>query len=134
MTTPDTLHTGGCHCDAIRFEVLAPKRLVVYNCNCSICLKKQNKHFIVPKSKFTLIKGEDNLTTYTFNTHQAKHTFCRTCGVQCFYTPRSNPDGYGVAPHCLDPGTVEHITVENFDGQNWEQQIETSDIRSRSKE
>lgn len=47
---------------------------------------------------------------------------------------RSNPDGYGVAPHCLDPGTVEHITVENFDGQNWEQQIETSDIRSRSKE
>lgn len=47
---------------------------------------------------------------------------------------RSNPDGYGVAPHCLDPGTVEHVTVENFDGQNWEQQIETSDIRSRSKE
>lgn len=47
---------------------------------------------------------------------------------------RSNPDGYGVAPHCLDPGTVEHITGENFDGQNWEQQIETSDIRSRSKE
>lgn len=53
--------------------------------------------------------------------------------VQCYFF-RSNPDGYGVAPHCLDPGTVEHITVENFDGQNWEQQIETSDIRSRSKE
>lgn len=25
----------------------------------------------------------------------AKHTFCKTCGVQSFYTPRSNPDGYG---------------------------------------
>lgn len=51
-----------------------------------------------------------------------------------FFFSRSNPDGYGVAPHCLDPGTVEHVTVENFDGQNWEQQIETSDIRSKSKE
>lgn len=54
--------------------------------------------------------------------------------VQYYFFFRSNPDGYGVAPHCLDPGTVEHITGENFDGQNWEQQIETSDIRSRSKE
>lgn len=41
------------------------------------------------------LQGEDNITTYTFNTHQAKHTFCKTCGVQCFYQPRSNPDGYG---------------------------------------
>ncbi|XP_061178251.1 centromere protein V-like isoform X2 [Saccostrea echinata] len=130
----ETIHTGGCHCGAVRFQVLAPIHLHVYNCNCSICYKKQNKHFIVPKSKFTLLKGEDNLTTYTFNTRQAKHTFCKTCGVQSFYTPRSNPDGYGVAPHCLDPGTVEHVTEEDFDGQNWEQHIQTSDIRSRSKE
>lgn len=56
------------------------------------------------------------------------------CVQYYFFFFRSNPDGYGVAPHCLDPGTVEHITGENFDGQNWEQQIETSDIRSRSKE
>lgn len=35
------------------------------------------------------------MTTYTFNTHMAKHTFCKTCGVQSFYTPRSNPDGFG---------------------------------------
>jgi len=41
------------------------------------------------------LQGADKLTTYTFNTHQAKHTFCRTCGVQSFYQPRSNPDGYG---------------------------------------
>ena len=41
------------------------------------------------------LQGEDNLTTYTFGSHKAKLTFCRTCGVQSFYTPRSNPDGYG---------------------------------------
>ena len=56
---------------------------------------KQNHHFIVPKSRFTLLKGADKITTYTFNTHIAKHTFCSLCGVQSFYSPRSNPDGYG---------------------------------------
>jgi len=60
---------------------------------------KSNIHFIVPGSRFKLVKGSDNLTAYTFNTHQAKHLFCSTCGVQSFYVPRSNPDGYGMT--CL---------------------------------
>ncbi|KPP56335.1 hypothetical protein Z043_126063, partial [Scleropages formosus] len=78
--------------------------------------------------------GLENLTTYTFNTHTAKHTFCRTCGVQSFYTPRSNPDGYGVAPHCLDQGTVRSITVEDFCGQQWEESMQKHhSIRSMSK-
>jgi hypothetical protein len=29
-------HTGGCHCGRVRFEVLAPPRLEVLECNCSI--------------------------------------------------------------------------------------------------
>ncbi|KAA0717336.1 Centromere protein V [Triplophysa tibetana] len=79
-------------------------------------------------------KGSDNLTTYTFNTHMAKHTFCKTCGVQSFYTPRSNPDGFGVAPHCLDPGTERSVTVEEFCGENWEESMEKHQtIRSMSK-
>ncbi|KAG9339776.1 hypothetical protein JZ751_022442 [Albula glossodonta] len=64
----------------------------------------------------------------------AKHTFCKTCGVQSFYTPRSNPDGYGVAPHCLDPGTVCSVTVEDFCGERWEEAMEKHlTIRSMSK-
>ncbi|XP_022800514.1 centromere protein V-like isoform X2 [Stylophora pistillata] len=101
---------------------------------CSICKKKQNKHFIVPKDHFTLLEGKDNLSCYTFNTHAAKHLFCKTCGVQSFYIPRSNPDGYGVMPHCLDDGTVENIEVEACDGQNWEEFIaENPGIKERSK-
>ncbi|XP_016091353.1 centromere protein V-like isoform X1 [Sinocyclocheilus grahami] len=102
--------------------------------SCSICTKKQNCHFIVPKSQFTLLQGADNITTYTFNTRMAKHTFCKMCGVQSFYTPRSNPDGFGVAPHCLDPGTVSSVTVEDFCGQNWEESMQKHQtIRSMSK-
>ena len=56
---------------------------------------KQNHHFIVPKANFRLVKGKDAMKTYTFNTHKAQHMFCSICGVQSFYIPRSNQDGYG---------------------------------------
>eukprot|EP00794_Sanderia_malayensis_P014364 gene14364-15862_t len=118
------MHNGGCHCGRVRFSVQAPTSLDCINCNCSICKKKQNIHFIVPEANFTLIQGKDNLTCYTFNTHCAKHLFCKTCGVQSFYKPRSNPDGYGIMPHCLDSGTVKSINVDKFDGLNWEECME----------
>ncbi|KAK7088296.1 centromere protein V-like [Littorina saxatilis] len=129
----EVCHMGGCHCGAVRFRVYAPRIIKAIDCNCSICKKKQNIHFIVPESKFELIKGQENLTTYTFNTGVAKHTFCKICGVQSFYRPRSNPDGYGVMPHCLDQGTVERVDIEKFEGEQWEQNIVSSDIASRSK-
>lgn len=69
-------------------------------------------------------QGEDNLTCYTFNTHKAKHLFCKSCGVQSFYRPRSNPDGVGVMPHCLDPETVTEIKIKKFDGKDWEKCME----------
>ncbi|KAM6465123.1 centromere protein V [Liasis olivaceus] len=127
-------HTGGCHCGAVRFEVWASDNLHVFDCNCSICVKKQNRHFIVPASHFKLLKGADHLSTYTFNTHCAQHTFCKTCGVQSFYTPRSNPDGYGIAPHCLDEGTITKITVEPINGKEWEKAVKGHPtIRNMSK-
>jgi len=125
-------HTGGCHCGAVQYEVWASPDLFVYDCNCSVCTKKQNRHFIVPKSRFKLLKGEESLTTYAFNTKQAKHMFCKICGVQSFYQPRSNPDGYGVMPHCLDAGTVGSVTVEKFNGTNWEQSMKTEATKEDS--
>ncbi|KAG8450412.1 hypothetical protein GDO86_002899 [Hymenochirus boettgeri] len=110
----------------------AAKLLLEYFC--SICVKKQNRHFIVPSSRFKLLKGADNLTTYKFNTKKAQHTFCKTCGVQSFYTPRSNPDGYGIAPHCLDEGTVRSVHVEQINGKEWEKAMkEHKTIRSMSQ-
>uniref|UniRef100_A0A8D0G9Z0 CENP-V/GFA domain-containing protein n=1 Tax=Sphenodon punctatus TaxID=8508 RepID=A0A8D0G9Z0_SPHPU len=50
-------HAGGCHCGAVRFEVWASADLHVFDCNCSICVKKQNRHFIVPATRFELLKG-----------------------------------------------------------------------------
>jgi hypothetical protein len=113
-------HHGGCHCGRVRFEVTAPAEIEVSECNCSMCSKSGFLHLIVPRSRFTLNRGEEYLTTYSFNTGVAKHLFCRICGVKSFYIPRSNPDGYSVNARCLDPGTVKKINVTLFDGENWE--------------
>ncbi|WP_293003203.1 GFA family protein [Nevskia sp.] len=113
-------HRGGCHCGAVRFEVQANARVLVQRCNCSMCAPSGYLHLIVPGADFRLLQGEDALTTYTFNTGVAKHRFCKICGIKSFYIPRSNPDGYSVNVNCLDAGTLEHVDVEPFDGQNWE--------------
>ena len=77
-------------------------------------------HLIVPKNRFRLLTGEDALTTYTFNTCAAKHTFCKYCGVKPFYVPRSHPDGYSVNFRCVDRSGFTNVTINPFDGQNWE--------------
>ena len=113
------IYQGSCHCKAVTFEIEAPADLDVDYCNCSICTKSGFLHLILPLSKFTLLSGAENLSTYTFNTGVAKHTFCQICGMKAFYTPRSNPDGIDINVNCLDtkPNSVK---IVEFDGQNWE--------------
>jgi hypothetical protein len=113
-------HPGGCHCGRVRFEVEAPAEIEVYDCNCSICSKTGYLHLIVPRSRFRLLSGADDLISYRFNTGVAQHLFCRVCGVKSFYIPRSHPDGYSVNARCLDGGTVAKMIVRPFDGKNWE--------------
>jgi hypothetical protein len=117
------LHTGGCHCGRVRFEVSAPPRLNVLECNCSICSKAGYLHLIVPKSRFSLLCGKESLTSYAFNTETANHLFCSVCGIKSFYVPRSHPDGYSVNARCLDAGTVEALVIEACNGREWEQQF-----------
>ena len=122
MSDVDGLVTyrGGCHCRRVRFEVDAPRRLRVQDCNCSLCRMSGFWHLIVPADRFRLLAGADDLVEYTFNTGVAKHRFCRVCGIKSFYIPRSNPDGVDVNARCLDEGSATSIVVEAFDGANWE--------------
>jgi hypothetical protein len=124
-TTPTgspATYEGGCHCGAVRFRVVVEKHEAV-ECNCSICRRKGFLHLIVPPARFELLRGADALTTYRFNTGVAKHTFCRTCGIHPFYTPRSHPGQVDVNVRCLDGDVVGRFTVEPFDGRNWEESI-----------
>ena len=107
-------HKGGCHCKRVRWKVEAPKSLIAWNCNYSTCSMRGNIHFIVPSNQFHLVSGESNITTYTFGTHTAKHTFCNVCGITSFYTPRSNPDGVTVTLACVDPRTLTHVEIRRW--------------------
>jgi hypothetical protein len=127
MTEEYVTHSGGCHCGAVAFEVEAPAKLVANDCNCSICRMSGYLHLIVPRSRFHLLQGADELTEYKFNTGTARHLFCGRCGVKSFYVPRSNPDGYSVNVRCLDPATIEHVEVQLFDDND----RESSDARIR---
>jgi hypothetical protein len=113
-------HTGGCHCGRVRFEVIAPAKLEVADCNCSICSKFGYLHLIVPADRFKLTSSREALSTYSFNTHVAKHFFCSTCGVKSFYVPRSHPDGISVNVRCIDSDTIESVSVKPFNGRDWE--------------
>jgi hypothetical protein len=114
-------HAGGCHCGRVRFEVRAPAKLEVAECNCTICRKSGYLHLIVPADRFTLISGREALTTYTFNTRVAKHHFCSHCGIKSFYIPRSHPDGVSVNARCIDSDTIAALSVIPFNGREWEQ-------------
>jgi hypothetical protein len=118
-------HRGGCHCGAVKYEVEAPEIIEATLCNYSICSKSGYLHLIVPASRFHLLQGADNLTTYTFDTHEAKHLFCKTCGIKSYYVPRSNPDGFSINVRCLEPNTIKGIDISNFDGRNWEANAHT---------
>ena len=114
---------GGCHCGAVRFKVLID-RYIVDDCNCSICRKKGFLHLIVPPENFTLLKGKDVLSNYTFNTKIAQHTFCSICGIHSFYRPRSHPDAIDVNLRCLDEDLKDKFVIRPFDGENWEDNVD----------
>ena len=125
-------HRGGCHCGAVRIEVDAPASLAVLECNCSICTMTAYLHLIVPRSRFRLIAGADDLITYTFNEGIARHLFCRHCGVKSFYVPRSNPDGFSVNARCLDQATVAGMRVEQF--EDGDREASEAAIRNLSRQ
>ncbi|NMP16744.1 GFA family protein [Thalassotalea sp. Y01] len=113
--------TGGCHCQTVRFEIEVEEQPYLTDCNCSMCTKTGFIHLIIPKQQFNLLSGEHDLQLYRFNSKVAKHYFCKHCGVESFYIPRSNPDGYSVNARCLDTDDWQNWPIDKFDGQNWQQ-------------
>jgi hypothetical protein len=105
------IYEGGCHCGRVRFRIQVDlEETVIGECNCSICTKKGILHLPVARERLNILSGADDMTTYTFGTGVAKHTFCRHCGIHAFYQPRSDPENYSVNARCLDqydPATMQ---------------------------
>ncbi len=118
-------YKGGCHCGAVRFAVEVDfEAQTLLACNCSICHKKGFVHLIVEPADFVLLRGEEALVSYRFNTEQAHHRFCGACGIHPFYTPRSHPDMVDVNVRCVEGVDWGALTIEPFDGRNWEDNVD----------
>jgi hypothetical protein len=100
MTT-DTLH-GSCHCGAVQFEVRTAVT-PASRCNCSLCRRKGALMTpLFAASELKILRGEDALTLYQFNTRVAKHYFCKHCGVYPFHQTRKDAQLWRVNIGCLE--------------------------------
>ena len=65
-------HKASCHCKAIELDL--PDGLIdVRRYDCSLCLRRGAIAASVPLSGINILKGNQALKVYQFNTNSAKH-------------------------------------------------------------
>jgi hypothetical protein len=113
-----TLHKGSCHCGKVAFEVEADLSQVIA-CNCSICSKKGYLLTFAPRDALK-VSGEENLSTYTFNTHTIRHRFCAHCGTATFGEGQQpgKPPMAAINVRCLDGVEVSELTTMPINGRD----------------
>ncbi|EGM68138.1 GFA family protein [Shewanella sp. HN-41] len=113
-------HKASCHCGAVVLELSLPNGIEnPRRCDCSICRRKGAIVGSVPLAGIKILKGEDVLKCYEFNTKTAKHYFCSLCGIYTHHQRRSNPHEYGYNIGCLEGvNPFELGNVPTNDGVN----------------
>ncbi len=115
MSNKKITATGGCLCQAVRFEVYGPLRDVIA-CHCTQC-RRTSGHFVAatatqPENLVITEKGE--LSWYQPQ-KLYKRGFCKTCGSSLFFEPESG-DRISIAAGALDSTAglklAAHIFVE----------------------
>jgi hypothetical protein len=96
-------HKLTCHCGSVELLIDLPDGIVnPSRCNCSICSRKGAVVSAVPLKSIKIIKGQDALSLYQFNTNVAKHYFCSKCGIYTHHQRRSNPEQFSINIACLE--------------------------------
>ena len=89
-------HKATCHCGAVELELSLPDGIVnPRRCDCSMCRRRGAIVASVPLAGIRVVKGQDVLKLYQFNTRTARHYFCSSCGIYTHHQRRS-------APHPVD--------------------------------
>jgi hypothetical protein len=115
-----TIHTGTCHCGAVRYTAELDLTQPVVACNCSMCGRAGWLLSFIPASKFHLEAGADSLTDYQFARRHIHHTFCKVCGVRPF-SRGATPDGgemIAVNVRCLADVDPTQLEIKPFDGKS----------------
>jgi len=123
-TSTPSKHTGGCHCGAVRFEVeIDPSTGAM--CNCTVCTKIAWVGSIAKPAAFTLLQGEDSLSTYEWGGRISRRKFCKHCGIHCFaygHLDVLGGDYVSINLNCLDDFDLSKVQLSYWDGRhnNWQ--------------
>jgi hypothetical protein len=110
-----TEYYGSCHCKEVRFSFFADEILdELYQCNCTLCLKKAIVMKPISKDHFTLQNGHSNLYLYEWNKKIAKHFFCKICGVYTHHVRRREPSQISINIMCVDDILITPETKINL--------------------
>lgn len=121
------MHTGSCHCGAVKFRVdHAITELTT--CDCSLCAIRNAVMAKVPQSALTVLEGKEMLTLYQWNTRRAQHYFCSRCGIYVFHRKRAAPEHFGVNAFCLEGFDRASVPLRATEGANMT--IEDPDARA----
>ena len=112
--------TGRCHCGGVTFTIPFDGAFVnAKRCDCSLCRRRWAVMASVKLADLNITKGEDLLTLYQWNTDEAKHYFCKKCGIYTFHKRRADPTKYWVNIACFNFVDVhEFKDAEITDGVN----------------
>ncbi|WP_217876964.1 GFA family protein [Pseudoalteromonas shioyasakiensis] len=113
-------HKATCHCGSVVIELHLPNGVEdIRRCDCSLCRRRGAIVASVPLSGIKIIKGEEKLKLYQFNTKKAKHYFCSECGIYTHHQRRSNPSQYGFNVACLEGVNPLKVSgIPTYDGVN----------------
>ncbi|KHA61043.1 aldehyde-activating protein [Vibrio variabilis] len=96
-------HLLTCHCGSVELELTLPNGVEKpRRCDCSMCRRRGAIVASVKLDGIKILEGEEALQLYQFNTHTAKHYFCKHCGIYTHHQRRSAPDEFGYNLGCLE--------------------------------
>ena len=71
----------------------------------------------VPIDQLKVLRGEEQLTLYQWNTNIAKHYFCSVCGIYTHHGRRTDPSIRGFNVACLQDVDLSALNeIEMVDG------------------
>jgi hypothetical protein len=111
-------YKGSCHCGAIHFSFEAEPITRGVRCNCSFCSRRGTTIHLVPGEGFRTEAKDGSLGVYQFDRKQAKHYFCRHCGIHTFSETTRRPGQYIVNLGCVEGIDTFALETTVFDGKH----------------
>lgn len=118
------VHSGSCHCGAVRFEAELDLGAGATRCNCSVCMKVGSTNFTLKPSAFRLLAGAESISEYRVGASPNSRAFCKQCGVHVFGQGHVEQMGgafVSVNVNTLDGVELSSLKIQYWDGRhnNW---------------